>query len=188
MSNIINEMAEMAERMEAQEAANTETTNTETATAAPEAATAEPQAQPTEAAPAAPKGKKGKKGQPKTNPDREAFEAAQMKAAELRREAEAKQRELDKCLEVLKSKKRLADHRAKFIETLGQLDEAEKLLTPEEFESKRMKLKIYELNDYGREDGFAVSITNSDLIMEFVAMLKDKINIKIEELETELVK
>ena len=51
-----------------------------------------------------------------------------------------------------------------------------------------MKLKIYELNDYGREDGFAVSITNSDLIMEFVAMLKDKINIKIEELETELVK
>jgi hypothetical protein len=184
MSNL-NEVASMAENIAAQVAAETE--NNETANTAPEAVTEETPT-PTEAAPTAPKGKKGKKGQPKTNPDREAFEAAQMKAAELRREAEAKQRELDKCLEVLKSKKRLADHRAKFIETLGQLDEAEKLLTPEEFESKRMKLKIYELNDYGREDGFAVSITNSDLIMEFVAMLKDKINIKIEELETELVK
>ena len=106
----LNQVAEMAENIAAQVAA--ETTNNETANAAPEAATAEPQAQPTEAAPAAPKGKKGKKGQPKTNPDREAFEAAQMKAAELRREAEAKQRELDKCLELLKSKKRLADHRA----------------------------------------------------------------------------
>jgi hypothetical protein len=184
MSNL-NEVASMAENIAAQVAAETE--NNETVNTAPEAVTEETPT-PTEAAPTAPKGKKGKKGQPKTNPDREAFEAAQMKAAELRREAEAKQRELDKCLEVLKSKKRLADHRAKFIETLGQLDEAEKLLTPEEFESKRMKLKIYELNDYGREDGFAVSITNSDLIMEFVAMLNDKINIKIEELETELVK
>lgn len=187
MSNIINEMAEMAERMEAQEAANTETTNTETATAAPEAATAEPQAQPTEAAPTAPKGKKAKKDQARTKA-RSDFEDAQIRAAELKREAEAKQRELDKCLEVLKNKKRLADNRTKFIETLEKLDEAEKLLTPEEFESKRMKLKLYEVNDYGREEGFTVSITNTDLIMEFVAMLKDKINIKIEDLETELVK
>ncbi len=181
----LNQVAEMAETIAAQVAAETE--NTETTTTAPEAVTEETPT-PTEAAPTAPKGKKGRKGQPKTNPARVDFEEAQMRAAELKREAEAKQRELDKCLEVLKSKKRLADHRAKFIETLGQLDEAEKLLTPEEFESKRMKLKIYELNDYGREDGFAVSITNTDLIMEFVAMLKDKINIKIEDLETELVK
>lgn len=184
MSNL-NEVASMAENIAAQVAAETE--NNETANTAPEAVTEETPT-PTEAAPTAPKGKKGKKGQPKTNPDREAFEAAQMKAAELRREAEAKQRELDKCLEVLKNKKRLADNRTKFIETLEKLDEAEKLLTPEEFESKRMKLKLYEVNDYGREEGFTVSITNTDLIMEFVAMLKDKINIKIEDLETELVK
>ena len=181
----LNQVAEMAETIAAQVAAETE--NNETANTAPEAVTEETPT-PTEAAPTAPKGKKGKKGQPKANPARVDFEEAQMRAAELKREAEAKQRELDKCLEVLKSKKRFADHRAKFIETLGQLDEAEKLLTPEEFESKRMKLKIYELNDYGREDGFAVSITNTDLIMEFVAMLKEKINIKIEDLETELVK
>ena len=181
----LNQVAEMAETIAAQVAAETE--NNETANTAPEAVTEETPT-PTEAAPTASKGKKGKKGQPKANPARVDFEEAQMRAAELKREAEAKQRELDKCLEVLKSKKRLADHRAKFIETLGQFDEAEKLLTPEEFESKRMKLKIYELNDYGREDGFAVSITNTDLIMEFVAMLKDKINIKIEDLETELVK
>ena len=119
MSNIINEMAEMAAKMEAQEAAQNE--NTETATAAPEAAMAEPQDRPTEAAPA--KGKKAKKDEARQKV-RSDFEEAQIRAAELKREAEAKQRELDKCLEVLKNKKRLADNRAKFIETLAQLDEA----------------------------------------------------------------
>lgn len=189
MSNIINEMAEMAERMEAQEAANTETTNTETATAAPEAATAEPQAQPTEAAPAAPKGKKGKKGQPKTNPDREAFEAAQMEAAERQREIEAKQKELQKCLKELERKKQLSDNRSKFIETLDQLEEAEKLLNPEEFETKRMKLNLHEVSDSGySRDGLNISISNSSLILEFIAMLREKVNAKITEIETELVK
>lgn len=181
----LNEVASMAENIAAQVAAETE--NTETVTTAPEAVTEETQT-PTEAEPTAPKGKKGKKGQPKTNTARNDFEDAQLRTLELKREAEDKQRELNKCLEVLKNKKRLADNRTKFIETLEKLDEAEKLLTPEEFESKRMKLRLCEINDYGREDGFSVSITNSDLIMEFVAMLKDKINIKIEDLETELVK
>ena len=51
-----------------------------------------------------------------------------------------------------------------------------------------MKLRLFEINDYGREGDFNVSITNSDLIMEFVAMLKEKINVKIDDLETELVK
>ena len=180
----LNEVANMAENIAAQVAAETE--NTETVNTAPEAV-ADETPTPTEAETTAAKGKKAKKDQARTKA-RADFEDAQIRAAELKREAEAKQRELDKCLEVLKNKKRLADNRTKFIETLEKLDEAEKLLTPEEFESKRMKLKLYEVNDYGREEGFSVGITNSDLIMEFVAMLKDKINIKIENLETELVK
>ena len=183
----LNQVAEMAENIAAQVAA--ETTNNETANAAPEAATAEPQAQPTEAAPAAPKGKKGKKGQPKTNPDREAFEAAQMEAAERQREIEAKQKELQNCLKELERKKKLSDNRARFIETLDQLEEAEKLINPEDFETKRMKLTLQEISDSGySRDGFSTSISNSGLILDFIAMLKEKVTQKIEELETELVK
>ena len=119
---------------------------------------------------------------------RERMEEAQLNAAELRREWEAKKRDLDNCLADLKHKKQLADHREKFLETLEQLNEAEDMVKPTEFECKRMKLRLYELNDYGREGDFSVAITNGDLILEFVAMLKDKINAKIKELETELVK
>ena len=180
-------MAEMAAKMEAQEAANNE--NTETATAAPEAATAEPQAQPTEAAPIAPKGKKGKKGQLKDNTARETFEAAQIEAAERQREIEAKQKELQNCLKELERKKRLSDNRAKFIETLDQLEEAEKLINPDDFETKRLKLSLHEVSDSGySRDGFSTSISNSNLILDFIAMLKEKVCQKIEELETELVK
>jgi hypothetical protein len=182
----LNQVAEMAENIAAQVAAETE--NTETTTTAPEAVTEETPT-PTEAAPTAPKGKKGKKGQPKTNPDREAFEAAQMEAAERQREIEAKQKELQNCLKELERKKKLSDNRARFIETLDQLEEAEKLINPEDFETKRMKLTLQEISDSGySRDGFSTSISNSGLILDFIAMLKEKVTQKIEELETELVK
>lgn len=181
----LNQVAEMAENIAAQVAAETE--NTETTTA-PEAVTEETPT-PTEAAHTAPKGKKGKKGQPKTNPDREAFEAAQMEAAERQREIEAKQKELQNCLKELERKKKLSDNRARFIETLDQLEEAEKLINPEDFETKRMKLTLQEISDSGySRDGFSTSISNSGLILDFIAMLKEKVTQKIEELETELVK
>lgn len=182
----LNQVAEMAENIAAQVAAETE--NTETTTTAPEAVTEETPT-PTEAAPTAPKGKKGRKGQPKTNPDREAFEAAQMEAAERQREIEAKQKELQNCLKELERKKKLSDNRARFIETLDQLEEAEKLINPEDFETKRMKLTLQEISDSGySRDGFSTSISNSGLILDFIAMLKEKVTQKIEELETELVK
>lgn len=182
----LNEVANMAENIAAQVAADNE--NTETTTTAPEAVTEETPT-PTEAAPTAAKGKKGKKGQPKTNPDREAFEAAQMEAAERQREIEAKQKELQKCLKELERKKQLSDNRSKFIETLDQLEEAEKLLNPEEFETKRMKLNLHEVSDSGySRDGLNISISNSSLILEFIAMLREKVNAKIAEIETELVK
>lgn len=176
----------MAENIAAQVAAETE--NTETTTTAPEAVTEETPT-PTEAAPTAPKGKKAKKGQPKANPEREAFEAAQMEAAERQREIEAKQKELQKCLKELERKKKLSDNRARFIETLDQLEEAEKLINPEDFETKRMKLTLQEISDSGySRDGFSTSISNSGLILEFIAMLREKVHAKIAEIETELVK
>lgn len=181
----LNEVAEMAENIAAQVAANE---NPETVTTAPEAV-ADETPTPTEAETPAPKGKKGKKGQPKTNPDREAFEAAQMEAAERQREIEAKQKELQKCLKELDRKKQLSDNRAKFIETLDRLEEAERLINPDDFETKRLKLSLHEISDSGySRDGFSTSISNSSLILDFIAMLKEKVSQKIEEIETELVK
>ena len=181
----LNEVANMAENIAAQVAANE---NTETVTTAPEAV-ADETPTPTEAQTTAPKGKKGKKGQPKTNPDREAFEAAQMEAAERQREIEAKQKELQKCLKELDRKKQLSDNRAKFIETLDRLEEAERLINPDDFETKRLKLSLHEISDSGySRDGFSTSISNSSLILDFIAMLKEKVSQKIEEIETELVK
>lgn len=185
MSNL-NEVASMAENIAAQVAAETE--NNETANTAPEAVTEETPT-PTEAAPTAPKGKKGKKGQPKTNPARADFEDAQIEARERQREIEAKQKELQKCLKELDRKKKLSDNRAKFIETLDQLEEAERLINPEDFETKRLKLSLHEISDSGySRDGFSTSISNSSLILDFIAMLKEKVSQKIEEIETELVK
>lgn len=172
----LNEVAEMAESIATQVAAETE--NTETAA---QVETVETPTQ--EATPA--KGKKGKKA----NAARVNFEEAQMEAAERQREIEAKQKELQNCLKELERKKKLSDNRAKFIETLDQLEEAEKLINPDDFETKRLKLSLHEVSDSGySRDGFSTSISNSSLILEFIAMLKKKVAEKIDELETELVK
>ena len=170
-----NEVASMAENAAAIVAAENE--NTETAA---KVETPNP-----EAAPAAPKGKKGKKA----TPARADFEEAQIEARERQREIEAKQKELQNCLKELERKKKLSDNRARFIETLDQLEEAEKLINPDDFETKRLKLSLHEVSDSGySRDGFSTSISNSSLILDFIAMLKEKVSQKIEELETELVK
>ena len=86
-------------------------------------------------------------------------------------------------------KKKLSENRSKFIETLDKLEEAEKLIDPDDFETKRLKLSLHEVSDSGySRDGFSTSISNSGLILDFIAMLKEKVSLKIDELETELVK
>ena len=171
-----NEVASMAENIAAQVAAETENTETDAKVETVETPTQE-------AAPA--KGKKGKKA----NAARADFEDAQIEALERQREIEAKQKELAECLKVLEHKKKLSANRTKFIDTLDQLEEAQSLINPDDFETKRMRLTLEEVSDNGyRNNGFSTSISNSNLILEFIAMLKNKITAKIEELETELVK
>ena len=179
----LNEVANMAENIAAAQVA-AETENNETPNTATEAVKEETPT-PTEAAPTATKGKKGKKG----NPARNDFEEAQIEARERQREIEEKQKELQNCLKELERKKKLSDNRAKFIETLDQLEEAEKLINPDDFETKRMKLSLHEVSDSGySRDGFSTSISNSGLILDFIAMLKEKVSQKINELEAELIK
>ena len=180
----LNQMATMAENIAAQVAATTENTNNETANTAAEAVKEATQTA------------QGKKGETKkaaskkaANKARENFEDAQLEAMERQREIERKQKELQNCLKELARKKQLSDNRAKFIETLDQLNEAEKLLNPEDFETKRIKLTLNEISESGySRDGLSVSISNSRLILEFISMLREKVSDKISEIETELIK
>lgn len=194
MSNL-SQVAAMAENIAAQVAATTENTNTETANTqaaniAAEAVSEEPKTAKAAKTEKAAKGKKGEaKAKKQVNQAREDFEAAQIEAMEREREIERKQKELQNCLKELARKKQLSDNRAKFIETLDQLNEAEKLLNPEDFETKRMKLQLNEISESGySRDGLSVSISNSRLILEFIAMLREKVSDKISEIETELIK
>ncbi len=132
--------------------------------------------------------KKGKNTPKRDGAAAEAFEEAQLAALERQREIEAKQKELQNCLKDLERKKKLSENRTKFIDTLDDLEEAEKLINPDDFETKRMKLTLCEISESGySRDGFSTSISNSRLILEFIALLKTKVTQKIEELETELV-
>lgn len=177
MENKVNEAAAMAQNTENENAA---------------ANTAAAIVEPTAAAQTKPEAKKaGKEAKkPKNRKEaREELEEKQLEALERQRELEAKQKELQNCLKELDRKKKLSENRSKFIETLDRLEEAEGLINPEDFETKRMKLTLSELSESGySRDGFSTSISNSGLILEFIAMLKEKVTQKIEELETELVK
>ena len=191
----LNQVATMAENIAAQVAATTENTNNETANTAAEAVKEATTTAAEEATQTA-QGKKGKKGETKkaaskkaANKARENFEDAQLEAMERQREIERKQKELQNCLKELARKKQLSDNRAKFIETLDQLNEAEKLLNPEDFETKRIKLTLNEISESGySRDGLSVSISNSRLILEFISMLREKVSDKISEIEPELIK
>lgn len=192
----LNQVATMAENIAAQVAATTENTNNETANTAAEAVKEATTTAVAEEATQTAQGKKGKKGETKkaaskkaANKARENFEDAQLEAMERQREIERKQKELQNCLKELARKKQLSDNRAKFIETLDQLNEAEKLLNPEDFETKRIKLTLNEISESGySRDGLSVSISNSRLILEFISMLREKVSDKISEIETELIK
>ena len=133
------------------------------------------------ATPPAPKTeKKGKESKPKSE--------AQRKAEELQKEMERKQKELAECLKVLEAKKELSAKRTKFIETLDQIDEAERVLTEDDtFEVSSYRL-IFALgaSNYNSNDIFKIS--HRELLLHFVEFIRDKINKKIAEIEAELVK
>ena len=89
---------------------------------------------------------------------------------------------------VLEAKKELSAKRTKFIETLDQIDEAERVLTEDDtFEVSSYRL-IFALgaSNYNSNDIFKIS--NRELLLHFVEFIRDKINKKIAEIEAELVK
>lgn len=102
------------------------------------------------------------------------------------KELEAKQKELEKCLAILERKKELSTNRQKFLSTDENLLKVLEMLEDDEFETPRYRLKLYNSEvKYNEFD--IVSISNTDLIKEFVTMLREKISSKIVEIENELI-
>lgn len=124
--------------------------------------------------------KKGKETKPKSE--------TQRKAEELQKELERKQKELDDCLKELERKKKLSAHRTIFLETLDKVDIAEECLNEvNDFEVGNYRLTFAKGNSsYNSEAIFFIS--NRELLLNFVDFIREKINKKIAEIETELVK
>ena len=101
-------------------------------------------------------------------------------------ELEAKQKELEKCLAILERKKELSANRQKFLSTDGNLLKVLEVLNTDEFETPHFKLRLLSSESRYNEPDVA-SISNTDLIKEFVLMLREKIASKIVEIESELI-
>lgn len=108
-----------------------------------------------------------------------------------RKALEKRKQELEKCLSEIERKKELVEHLDKFhktdhdLETLTQLVDDE--IESDEFESNLYRIRLVGVNTYGDKNDIA-SISNVELIKEFIVMLRAKIAEKVTELETELMK
>lgn len=105
---------------------------------------------------------------------------------ERQKEIEAKQKELERCLAVLERKKELSMNRQRFLTTDESLSRILKELAKDDFETARFKLKLHNVES-SYKDIEITSISNTDLIVEFIKMLREKIASKIVEIETELI-
>lgn len=105
---------------------------------------------------------------------------------ERQKEIEAKQKELERCLAVLERKKQLSTNRQKFLSTDENLLKVLEVLETDDFETPHFKLKLLNVES-SYKDIELTSISNTDLIKEFVLMLREKIASKIVEIETELI-
>lgn len=108
------------------------------------------------------------------------------KEEETRKEIERRQAELDKRLEDLERMKQLCNHRQKFIETDKALEKSLAHLAGDEFTNPHYRIMLKDVEQYG-DKSEVVAISNTDLIREFVVMLRGKIAAKVEEIETELM-
>lgn len=131
------------------------------------------------AAPTAATKEKPAKEQPKT----EAQTAEQLQA-----EIEKKQKELQAKLQELEEKQRLNGNRSKFIETLDNLAEFETSLKDiDTFETSIFRVKFCGVeNGYRENDLFSVS--NTAILLDLIGFMRERINIKVAEIELLLLK
>ena len=138
------------------------------------------------AAPSA-KATKVAKEQPKDEPKEQAQEQPQT-AEQLQAEIDKKQRELQKKLQELEEKQKLNNNRSKFIETLDNLAEYEKQLQEvDSFETNIFRVKFFAVeNGYRESDIFSVS--NVSVLLDLIEFMRERIKIKVADIEQQLLK
>lgn len=119
-------------------------------------------------------------------PKPSAKDAKKSKADELQQEIDRKTEELQKCLAELERKKKLSQNRTSFIQALDKLEQATVKLSEEDtFETKSYRLRFENTTAYHGEDVF--SISNNFILDEFIIFMKEKIQMKISEIEQQLI-
>lgn len=138
---------------------------------------------------AAPTAKAAKvaKEQPKEEPKEQAQEQPQT-AEQLQAEIEKKQKELQKKLQELEEKQKLNNNRSKFIETLDSLAQYEKdLREVDSFETNIFRVKFFAVeNGYRESDIFSVS--NVSVLLDLIEFMRERIKIKVADIEQQLLK
>lgn len=127
------------------------------------------------------------KEQPKEEPKEQAQEQPQT-AEQLQAEIEKKQKELQKKLQELEEKQKLNNNRSKFIETLDNLAEYEKELQEvDSFETNIFRVKFFAVeNGYRENDIFSVS--NVSVLLDLIEFMRERIKIKVADIEQQLLK
>ena len=118
------------------------------------------------------------------NANMEAVVAAEQLQAEFeqqQKEVERVQKELQKKLQELEEKQKLNRNRSKFLETLDNLDEFEgKLQAEEDFETNICRIKFAH-GSYSDKEIFTVS--NTALLLDFIAFMRERIKNKVSDIE-----
>ncbi len=133
-----------------------------------------------------------KKAQTK-NPESvgEVIEKALEESKKQAKELEKRKKELEKALQEIERKQELTDHLTKFHETDEALSNVLEILAKEigekALDSGTYKICFVRTGAYGDRDNVAI-VSNTDLIEEFVHVLKIKIAQKVNDIETELLK
>lgn len=124
----------------------------------------------------------------KEQPKKEQPQLEVQTAEQLQAEIAKKQKELQSKLQELEEKQKLNNNRSKFIETLDHLAEFEKSLQEKDtFETNVFRVKFCGVeNGYRENDLFSVS--NTSVLLDLIGFMRERINIKVAEIEQQLLK
>ena len=109
-------------------------------------------------------------------------------AEQLQDEIVKKQKELQMKLQELEAKQKLNSNRSKFLETLDNLGEfKDKLEEMDSFETNIFRVKFCSVeNGYRENDLFSVS--NVSVLLDLIDFMHKRINVKVAEIEQQLLK
>lgn len=107
---------------------------------------------------------------------------------QIQAEIAKKQKELQQKLQELEAKQKLNSNRSKFLETLDNLGEfKDKLDEMDSFETNIFRVKFCSVeNGYRENDLFSVS--NVSVLLDLIDFMRKRINVKVSEIEQQLLK